>query len=57
MLIYSYIDTIVISSIVIDESPFTRRAGGLIGAGVTGCKAPGLKTPNHHLFTALSQYL
>ena len=45
------------------ESPTTRRAGGLdfsaiggkkqrhgsalIGAGVTGCKAPGLKTPNH----------
>jgi len=44
------------------ESPTTRRAGGLdfsaiggkrkrhgsalIGAGVTGCKAPGLKTPN-----------
>jgi hypothetical protein len=43
-------------------SPITRRAGGLdfsaiggkrqrrasalIGAGVTGCKAPGLKTPN-----------
>jgi hypothetical protein len=45
------------------ESPTTRRAGGLdfsaiggkkqrhtsalIDAGVTGCKAPGLKTPNH----------
>jgi len=44
------------------ESPTTRRAGGLdfsaiggkiqrhgsalIGAGVTGCKAPGLKSPN-----------
>jgi hypothetical protein len=47
----------------IQESPTTRRAGGLdfsamggkiqrngsalIGAGGTGCKAPGLKTPNH----------
>jgi hypothetical protein len=45
------------------ESPTTRGAGGLdfsaiggekqrhgsavIGAGGTGCKAPGLKTPNH----------
>jgi hypothetical protein len=44
------------------ESPTTRRAGGLdfsapggkkqrhgsalIGAGVIGCEAPGLKTPN-----------
>jgi hypothetical protein len=44
------------------ESPITRKAGGLdfsaygvkrqrqasalIGAGATGCKAPGLKTPN-----------
>jgi len=47
------------------ESPTTRGAGGLdfsalggkkqrhgsalIGAGVTGCKAPGLKTPNRYV--------
>jgi len=48
--------------IQLQESPTTRRVGGLdfsaiggknqrhgsalVGAGGTGCKAPGLKTPN-----------
>jgi hypothetical protein len=31
---------------IIAESPTTHRASALIGVGVTGCKAPGLKTPD-----------
>jgi len=31
-----------------------RHGSALIGAGVTGCKAPGLKTPNYN-FSAFSR--